>query len=138
MPELQVYHEANPAYYDLLAAGLAADTAAQIGPGQGNPLVVMAGQEPDLAGGLWGSVLWGWLKVELLWVHQAARGQGLGRQLLRRAEQEAVRGGARHAHLSTFSFQALEFCQKEGYEVFGQLPDFPVGHTRCYLKKQLG
>ncbi|GAQ00024.1 hypothetical protein NIES2104_65890 [Leptolyngbya sp. NIES-2104] len=39
--------------------------------------------------------------------------------------------------MDTFSFQAPEFYQKLGYTVFGELPDFPIGHRRLFLKKVL-
>jgi hypothetical protein len=45
--------------------------------------------------------------------------------------------GGRHVFLDTFSFQAPGFYLKHGYEVFGELPGFPAGHTRFYLKKAL-
>jgi hypothetical protein len=35
------------------------------------------------------------------------------------------------------SFQALPFYQKLGYEKWGELNDFPIGHTRHFLKKRL-
>ena len=34
------------------------------------------------------------------------------------------------------SFQALPFYQKYGYQVWGQLDDFPPGHTHYYLRKE--
>lgn len=138
MVQLEVHREAVAAHYDLLAAGIMAHNAAHTGEAQGRPLTVLAQRDGVVVGGLWGEVFWSWLKVELLWVHESLRRQGLGRQLLRRAEAEAQRDGAAAAHLDTFSFQALEFYQKEGYEIFGTLPDFPPGHSRYYLKKALG
>lgn len=32
-------------------------------------------------------------------------------------------------------FQAKEFYEKQGYEVFGQLDNCPRNHTRYYVKK---
>jgi GNAT superfamily N-acetyltransferase len=90
-----------------------------------------------LAGGLLGYVCWGWLYVEILWLAEAVRGQDYGSRLLDLAEQEAARRGCRHANLDTMSFQALPFYIKRGYTVWGQLDDFPVGHSRIFLKKDL-
>jgi hypothetical protein len=39
--------------------------------------------------------------------------------------------------LGTYSFQALEFYQKLGYELAGQIEDCPPGHTHYYLFKWL-
>ena len=96
-------------------------------------------RQPDgaVAGGLIGATVWGWLYVEILWLEEAARGQGYGGRLLQLAEQEAARRGCGHCHLDTLSFQALPFYLKRGYTVWGELPDHPKGHTLYFLKKIL-
>lgn len=90
-----------------------------------------------LRGGLLGSTHWDWLHVSHVWVDHDARGRGLGRRLLREAEAEARARGCRHAHLDTFSFQAHGFYESLGYEVFGELADYPPGHSRLFLRKHL-
>jgi GNAT superfamily N-acetyltransferase len=94
---------------------------------------------PDgaVVGGLIGATYWEWLYVDLLWVKEDVRGRGHGRSLLTLAEAEARRRGAKHAYLDTFSFQAPDFYIKCGYEIFGELGDFPRGHQRYFLKKEL-
>lgn len=49
-----------------------------------------------------------------------------------------MKRGCQYAYLDTFSFQAPEFYQKRGYVIFGELPNFPEGHHRFFLKKELG
>ena len=88
-----------------------------------------------IRGGLLGYVWAEWLHVTDLWVSKECRGRGLGGQLLARAEQEAVSGGARGAFLSTFDFQAPDFYRARGYEVFATLKDYPPGHTDYHLRK---
>ena len=90
-----------------------------------------------IAGGIIGETYWQWLYVDLLWVSEAFRGQGYGDALLAAAEQEAINRECQYAYLNTFSFQAPEFYQKRGYVIFGELPDFPQGHKRYFLKKEL-
>lgn len=94
---------------------------------------------PDgaIVGGVIGIVYWDWLAVDLLYLPEELRGQGYGSQLLTVIEEEGRRRGARHVHLDTFSFQAPEFYQRHGYRIFGELSDFPPGHTRYYLTKEL-
>jgi GNAT superfamily N-acetyltransferase len=72
-----------------------------------------------------------------MWIKEELRGCGYGHKLLLAAEQEARQRGARNAYLDTFSFQAPDFYKKHGYQVFGVLKDFPDGHQRIYLTKQL-
>jgi GNAT superfamily N-acetyltransferase len=93
--------------------------------------------DDSVVGGLIGSTYWGWLYVDLLWVREELRGQGHGHRLLALAEDEARRRGAKNAYLDTFSFQSPQFYLQQGYEVFGELDDFPEGHQRYFLRKQL-
>jgi len=51
------------------------------------------------------------------------------------AESQAKARNCHAAYVDTFSFLALDFYRKCGYEVFGTLADFPKGHTRYFLKK---
>ena len=88
-------------------------------------------------GGVIGATYWDWFQLDLMWVKEELRGHGYGRRLLTLAENEARRRGARHVHLDTFSFQAPGFYEKCGYQVFGVLQDYPAGHQRFYLAKEL-
>ena len=88
-------------------------------------------------GGLMGELWCDWLHVKIVWVDAAARGQGNGSRLLRAAEDYAIERGCWSATLETMSFQARPFYEKLGYEVFAALEDYPPGHTKYYLRKQL-
>lgn len=81
---------------------------------------------------------WNCVYVDILWVSESQRGKNLGSRLLLELEQDAKDKGAYLIHLDTFDFQAKEFYEKLGYEVFGILEDCPQNHTWYYLKKKLG
>ena len=104
---------------------------------QGPLHIFLRDEQGGLAGGLLAYCYWGWLSVEILWITKAARRQDYGSRMLALAEQEAVRRGCHHANLDTMSFQALPFYLKHGYEVWGQLDDWPIGPARIFLKKAL-
>jgi GNAT superfamily N-acetyltransferase len=91
----------------------------------------------ELVGGLLGETAWHGLFINILWVDEQHRHTGLGTQLMSRAEVEAKRRGCRHAYLDTFEFQAPGFYHKQGYVEWGVLDDFPPGHRRIFLKKDL-
>ena len=93
------------------------------------------GPDRGVVGGLFGDIGWGWLHIDILWVDETCRHQGLGGNLLERAEAEALALGIDRGYLETTSFQARPFYEKMGYEVFAQLEDQPPGHTCYYLKK---
>jgi len=98
---------------------------------------VLQGADQEIVGGVLGEVYWEWFYLDLLWVKEELRGNGYGHQLLTLAEGEALNRGAKNAYLDTFSFQAPKFYYDHGYQVFGELPEFPPGHQRYFLKKQL-
>jgi GNAT superfamily N-acetyltransferase len=101
------------------------------------PLTLAARAGVELVGGLVGETGWEWLHVDLLWVEERHRGQGIGRRLLQAAEAEAARRGCRHVHLDTFDYQARPFYERQGYVLFGEQDDYPPGHRRFFLRKPL-
>lgn len=95
------------------------------------------GPDQSIVGGVIGETHWNWLFINLLWIPAELRGHGYGHALLTMAEEQGRRRGATNAYLDTFSFQAPEFYKQHGYQVYGVLEDFPPGHKRYYLTKQL-
>ncbi|MBC7840683.1 MAG: GNAT family N-acetyltransferase [Gemmatimonadaceae bacterium] len=99
--------------------------------------VVLRDDNGTIVGGCLCETRWTWVFVDVLWVHEAHRGAGYGTALLAAAEDEARRRGCTKAHLDTISFQARPFYEKLGWRLFGTLEDYPPGHTRYYLRKDL-
>jgi GNAT superfamily N-acetyltransferase len=99
--------------------------------------VLLRDGEGKTLGGLFGRTAYDWLYVEFLAVPEALRGQGVGRDLMRRAEAEATARGCIGVRLDTFEFQARGFYEKLGYEVFGKLDDHPRGMCRYFLRRRL-
>ena len=98
---------------------------------------VLRAPDEEIVGGVIGATYWNWLHVDLMWIKEEFRGRGYGQRLLTAAEDEARQRGAKNAYLDTFTFQAPGFYEKYGYQVFGELADFPIGHKRYFLAKQL-
>ena len=80
---------------------------------------------------------WNVVYVDVLWVDETVREQGIGTYLLKETEKLAKKKHCTLIHLDTFDFQAKDFYLKNGYKIFGVLKDCPKGHTRYYLKKDL-
>ena len=99
--------------------------------------IIVRGESGYVAGGLLGDRDWGWLHIRIFWLEAAARRQGLGSKLLAMAEDEGRRRGCKYAYLNTVSFQARPFYEKKGYELFATQEDYPVGHSRWFMKKTL-
>ena len=79
----------------------------------------------------------GFCYVTHLWVSESLRGEGLGRELLRTVEAEAVRRGCSTVLLSTHSFQSPEFYERLGYERQATIRNHPVGHSNFIYAKRL-
>ena len=88
-----------------------------------------------VAGGR-GIINMGALEVRGLWVEEALRDKGMGRELLVAIEDEARKRGATRAMLFTYSFQAEKFYKRMGYETFSQF-EYPDGPKRIDMKKEL-
>jgi GNAT superfamily N-acetyltransferase len=125
---------------EILGTGLMEYNRSKVGGRPKEPLTFfLRDGEGRIVGGVHGnySDSSGWLYVSLLWVSEAARGGGHGSRLLQSIEREAIKRGCADAYLDTFSFQAPEFYKRLGYVVFGELEDFPKGHSRIFLRKRL-
>jgi GNAT superfamily N-acetyltransferase len=108
--------------------------------GQAEPrlLVIPIRQaEGRVIGGLWSVSLFRWLHLEMLFVPEAMRGQGIGSALVATAETEARNRDCLGIYVDTLSFQAVPFYEKLGFSTFGVLADCPPGHRRLFLHKRL-
>ncbi|MDY8135551.1 GNAT family N-acetyltransferase [Aquimarina sp. 2201CG5-10] len=100
--------------------------------------LVSKNKEGQIIGGLLSGIgYWGGLEINILWVHEDYRHNGLGTQLLQKAENIAKSKGAVISILDTFDFQAEGFYIKNEYIIFGKLDNFPKGHKRIYFSKKL-
>jgi GNAT superfamily N-acetyltransferase len=119
-------------------APLAEYNASQAGPSQNRPIAVLV-KDPAgcVIGGLWGYTGYDWLFTQLLVVPGGLRGRGVGTEIMQMAEREAAQRGCRGAWLDTFEFQARGFYERLGYECFGELPNYPQGFSRFFMKKAL-
>lgn len=120
----------------IMAPLLAYNTALAGPSGHQTLALAVHDAQGQVQGGLWAITAHGWLYTQLLAVPEAARGQGLGRQLMLAAEAQARQRGCHGAWVDT-QFGAVGFYERLGYQVFGALPDYPPGFTRSFLKKSL-
>ena len=91
----------------------------------------------ELLAGLVAETFGNWLEIEYLFVKEELRGQGIGSQLLQRAESEAKKRNCRYVFVNTYQFQAPAFYQKHGYQEVFTLKDYPCTGQRHYYQKDL-
>ncbi|MEI5995143.1 GNAT family N-acetyltransferase [Candidatus Enterococcus mansonii] len=76
--------------------------------------------------------------ISLLAINKAYRAKGYGSQLLKKAEAFAIESGSKLITINTQDYQAKDFYEKYGYQVFGHLADTPfIGTTKYYLVKRI-
>ncbi|MFP4329106.1 MAG: GNAT family N-acetyltransferase [Alkalispirochaetaceae bacterium] len=79
-----------------------------------------------------------WLDIELLWVREDRRGQGIGSLLLDRSIERGRQSGCTHAWLNTFSFQSPEFYLARGFTKVFEQTNYPKSSSRAFLVRELG
>lgn len=128
-PDLNAVHRF---YYDFLR-----------GQGQGTPEVAVPvvyflnDEGGEFAGGLSAERVGQWLNIKYMWVHDRLRGHGWGSKLMARVEADAKAAGIQRAVIDDANTGTRPFFEKLGYAVFGEIKDFPPGHTRFFMQKTL-
>ena len=122
-----------------IGEGLAGFSAAQAGYRDSRKLaiVVTDTETGQVIGGLTGRTSYGLLFIDIFFLPDSLRGQGLGGRILRLAEDEARTRGCITAMLYTISFQAPGFYEKHGYRIFGSVECLPPGTSRIFMTKTL-
>ena len=127
-PNIELTHNLTEADLQFLDDRIYEHNSAATGRDDGSLFAFLVrGENGEILAGLSG---WTWAKaceIRILWVHPSLRGQGLGAELLARAETEARGKGCQKIMLTTYSFQAPKFYSKYGFEQVACIPDFPPG-----------
>ncbi|MCA9836474.1 MAG: GNAT family N-acetyltransferase [Trueperaceae bacterium] len=94
-------------------------------------------QSDAIVAGVYASVWGNVCNIKGLWVHEAHRRKGLGKQLLELVEQEALAYGCTLLTIFPYSFQEPKFYQLQGFEFAGVIEDSPFPHKLYFLQKNL-
>lgn len=107
-------------------------------PSKSEPLnIYVEDQQGNLIAGIVAETFGNWLEIEYLYVQEDFRGQGLGSNILNRAEKEARERKCKYSFVNTYQFQAPNFYKKHGYEEVFALKEYPYTGERYYYTKAL-
>lgn len=119
-----------------LITELEAYNYSKLGDNHKQPIMSMIKQpNGKLVGGVFAYLSYGWCTIELLWIDEQYRGNDLATKILKKIEAFAINEGVIRFKVETGSFQALDFYKKQGFEVYAELEDYPLGHTNYYCRK---
>jgi len=138
-PQITVTDSPDPRVEAAIGNGLRRFNAQQSGIDDSRPLAVVV-SDPDtneVLGGITGRTSLGLLFIDLVFLPDDLRGDGLGSRILKLAEDEGRRRGCRAAMLYTISFQAPRFYERHGWRVFGEIACDPPGTSRIFMTKTL-
>lgn len=95
-------------------------------------------EQSQIIAGCNGSVIFGSIYTDQLWVHPAHRKNGLGRQLMEAVHNYGHKLGCQIATVATMSFQgAKAFYEKLGYLGDFERPGYTRGSSCIFLKRSL-
>lgn len=121
----------------LLVQGVRAYNTSIAGEAQAQALTVIAKDAAgEVVAGVAGRTIYQHFLIEVVWVAAAYRRTGLGRRLMQRAEQIARQRQCVAAQVDTLSFQGPAFYASLGFEIVGEIDNFPTGHKRYFLLKK--
>ena len=76
-------------------------------------------------------------ELKQLWVDEAYRGRGYGRDLLHVFIEEATQRRVGRIWVASYDFQAPAFYERAGFERVAELAGWPPGHSNVILRLEL-
>ncbi len=99
--------------------------------------LVLKNQQGRIIGGLLAFSTLKAVNFECLWVEENYRNRGCGKVLLETLEKNALKNSSQSILVMVYSFQSLEFFQRNGFRIFGTSDNYPNSITEYYLIKWL-
>ena len=78
--------------------------------------------------------------IDILWIDDNYRYTGIGTNLLKAAEVEAIKHDVKYSTTDTLDFLdflAVDFYLKNGYSEIGRIAGYVEGHDKVFLRKNL-
>lgn len=120
---------------DFLTQKMNEETASK---GKAYPFAITAREESgEVVAGCNGSVIFGSIYTDQLWVHSSYRGKGIGAKLMEKVHEFGREKGCNLATVTTMSFQAPGFYKKLGYQVDFSREGYDKNALCIFMSKHL-
>lgn len=127
--------ELPPADLDAIREGVILHGRQQTQGSDARDIACACYEDGQLIAGAWGRTEFQRLYLSYIWVQSEHRGQGLGGQLLRQIEAQALKRGCVDALIETLLDEAADCFEHLGYACVAHLHDYVPGFTRHTLLK---
>ncbi|WP_239005230.1 N-acetyltransferase [Legionella sp. MW5194] len=137
---IQIHYENNPAPEDIQILGDGIVAYAKLKKDQ--PTITpfaffLRDENGTICGGCHGSMYYGCLYIDLLWIDEDLRNKKWGTQLMQSAEELGKAQGCLFSTVNTMDWEALGFYQKLGYDIEYKRSGYLNHSTLYFLKKEL-
>lgn len=137
--KIQITYESEPRQEDINFLSQGISEYAHLKKGQ-KPIESFAFFVRDvdglIIGGCNGSMYYGCLYIDQLWVDERYRKNGIGKQLIEASERLGKQKNCHFSTINTMDWEALGFYQKLGYEVEFQRNGYEHNSTLYFLIKK--
>lgn len=107
-------------------------------PGPQPVTVLLKNENDEVVGGAYASAYLNVFHIYACWIDEKYRGQGYGRLMDKKLQQEAERFNCHTATMETHSFQLTKnFYNKVGVLFINKIKNSPIGHTKYFLINKL-
>lgn len=138
MPESRVWRrdaDLPPADLDAIREGVIVHGRQQTQGSDAQDIACGLYEDGALIAGAWGRTEFQRLYISYLWVAAERRGEGLGGELLRQVEAQALKRGCVDALIETLLDEVAELYEHLGYACIAHVHDYVPGFTRHTLLK---
>ncbi len=108
------------------------------GHGSAHPFAILIRDNTgEIIAGCNGSLFFGSIYTDQLWVHPSHRKAGIGKSLMEKVHEYGKRHGCTMATVATMNFQAPHFYQKLGYKIEFTRLGLKDNASVLFLRKEL-
>lgn len=99
--------------------------------------ILLRNKENEIVAGCNGSIVFGSIYTDQLWVNPNFRKQGLGKKLMEAVHEYGKKQGCTIATVATMSFQVPNFYKAIGYKIDFSRKNYSKGASCIFMSKKL-